>query len=93
MHDLTSLLLVTVLFAAARPEASANPLLDFELQGDETLLPESDDCSSEEVLLSTPFVFYGSPQSSLYVSRMLTITQPCFGVVSPAANCMRLKHI
>ena len=85
MRDLRGLFLITVVLAAARLKASANPLLDFELQGDETMLPAADDGSSEAVTLTDPFVFYGSSYTSLYVSRMLPITfmrgycpaQPC----------------
>ena len=40
----------------------------FGLHGNETFLAAADDGSSGEVNLSTPFVFYGSPQTSLFVS-------------------------
>lgn len=59
--------ILVILFLAIRL-SHANQLYEFGVaSGDSTIAP-SDDGASEEVVLSTPFVFFGTPHTSLYVS-------------------------
>ena len=72
MHDF-SLVVIVLLFTSAQLAASANTLLNFEFQGTETFLAASDDGSSGAINLSTPFVFYGKQQTSVFVSPTVPI--------------------
>ena len=71
MHDF-SLLLIALLLSSAQLAASANPLFDFGIQGNESFVAPSDDGSSEAVEFATPFMFYGSSQTSVFVSMPFT---------------------
>ena len=65
------LALTTILLAVAQliqAVAAINPLFNFTRQASETSLAASDDGSSGAINTSTPFVFYGSLQTSIYVS-------------------------
>lgn len=70
MHDY-ALLLIALLFSSVRLSASADPLFDFGTEGSHTSLAAADDGSSDAIIFSTPFLFYGSSQTSVFVSMLL----------------------
>lgn len=67
----SGLVLTTVLVSVVQliqAVSTTSPLFNFTRQGSETSLAGSDDGSSVAVNASTPFVFYGSSHTSIYVS-------------------------
>ena len=68
---LTAVLLSFAQLARAQAGSTTSPLFNFTRQGSETLLASSDDGSSGAISTSAPFVFYGTSQTSIYVSLLL----------------------
>ena len=66
------MLLAAVLVTQVARLAGANQLYDFGVASADSELVPSDDVSSDEIQLSTNFVFYGMSYSYLYVSYNLT---------------------
>ena len=73
MHS-SGLVLITILLSAAQliqaVSLTTSPLFNFTRQGSETSLAVSDDGSSEAISMSTPFVFYESKQTTIFVSLL-----------------------
>ena len=67
----SGLILTAILLAVSQliqAVSTTSPLFNFTRQASETSLAASDDGSSGAINTSTPFVFYGSLQTSIYVS-------------------------
>ena len=74
MHS-SGLVLTTILLSVTQliqAVSTSSPLFNFTRQGTELSLAASDDGSSE-VNISTPFVFYGSQQTLIYVSFLQSL--------------------
>ena len=65
---LTTVLVSFAQLAQAQAGSTTSPLFNFTRQASETYIAGSDDGSSEAVSISTPFVFYGSNKTTLFVS-------------------------
>ena len=78
----SGLVLTAILLAVAQliqAVSTTSPLFNFTRQASETSLAASDDGSSGAINTSTPFVFYGTNKTTVFVS--LTYINICMDLI------------